>query len=167
MGMDVYGRNPTAPAGEYFRANVWRWHPLWSYCEVVQPEMGVRYGHSNDGDGLDARGAAALAEALTAELDSGRTAQYVAMRDAELASLPRRPCQWCEGTGVRRDEIAMANGMPTRITTLPDGTTRVGWCNACQGRGDREDPRASYPLDVDDVREFRDFLAASGGFEIW
>jgi hypothetical protein len=28
MGMDVCGRNPSAPAGEYFRANVWAWRPI-------------------------------------------------------------------------------------------------------------------------------------------
>ncbi len=28
MGMDVYGRKPTAEAGKYFRANVWSWHPI-------------------------------------------------------------------------------------------------------------------------------------------
>jgi hypothetical protein len=26
--MDVSGRNPTAEAGVYFRANVWAWHPI-------------------------------------------------------------------------------------------------------------------------------------------
>ena len=25
MGMDVYGRNPTAPQGEYFRASIDQW----------------------------------------------------------------------------------------------------------------------------------------------
>ena len=28
MGMDVYGRNPSSPVGEYFRATIWAWHPL-------------------------------------------------------------------------------------------------------------------------------------------
>lgn len=28
MGMDVYGREPTSPAGKYFRANVWSWRPI-------------------------------------------------------------------------------------------------------------------------------------------
>ncbi|MFM9117588.1 MAG: hypothetical protein ACKOU6_15650 [Planctomycetota bacterium] len=27
MGMDVWGRNPSAPAGRYFRANIWSWFP--------------------------------------------------------------------------------------------------------------------------------------------
>ena len=28
MGMDVWGCNPTAPAGKYFRANIWSWRPI-------------------------------------------------------------------------------------------------------------------------------------------
>jgi hypothetical protein len=28
MGMDVIGCKPTAPAGEYFRANIWSWRPI-------------------------------------------------------------------------------------------------------------------------------------------
>lgn len=44
MGMDVWGRNPTSPTGEYFRANVWSWRPihaliieLWS--DLLDEEM--------------------------------------------------------------------------------------------------------------------------------
>jgi hypothetical protein len=28
MGMDVYGRNPTAEAGNYFRASIWSWRAI-------------------------------------------------------------------------------------------------------------------------------------------
>jgi len=28
MGMDVYGRNPSAESGRYFRANMWHWRPI-------------------------------------------------------------------------------------------------------------------------------------------
>ncbi len=34
MGMDVYGRNPSSEEGEYFRASVWTWGPIYSFiCE--------------------------------------------------------------------------------------------------------------------------------------
>jgi hypothetical protein len=32
MGMDVYGRNPSDPVGEYFRATVWSWQPIHHLC---------------------------------------------------------------------------------------------------------------------------------------
>lgn len=28
MGMDLYGKKPLNPVGEYFRNNVWWWRPL-------------------------------------------------------------------------------------------------------------------------------------------
>ncbi len=28
MGMDVFGRNPSEPSGQYFRASIWMWRPL-------------------------------------------------------------------------------------------------------------------------------------------
>jgi hypothetical protein len=34
MGMDVCGKNPSSPAGEYFRANIWSWRPI--HALIVQ-----------------------------------------------------------------------------------------------------------------------------------
>jgi hypothetical protein len=47
---------------------------------VIAPDICApcRYWHSNDGDGLDAAGAAALAEVLRKEVYAGRTANYAA-----------------------------------------------------------------------------------------
>jgi hypothetical protein len=39
MGMDVFGKAPTRKVGEYFRSNVWYWHPLWHYCEEIAPDI--------------------------------------------------------------------------------------------------------------------------------
>jgi hypothetical protein len=74
MGMDVLGA-PTSEAGRYFGVSVWWWQPLAAYCKEVAPEICApcTYWHSNDGDGLDAAGAIALAEALKKEVDAGRT----------------------------------------------------------------------------------------------
>jgi hypothetical protein len=54
MGMDVHGLKPKNPKGEYFRNNCWWWRPLWTYSQQVCPKITskVKYGQSNDGDGL-------------------------------------------------------------------------------------------------------------------
>ena len=39
MGMDMYGRKPTGERGEYFRNNVWWWHPLADYCIMIAPDI--------------------------------------------------------------------------------------------------------------------------------
>ena len=40
MGMDVYGKNPTAPEGNYFRNSVWCWRPLAVYILQAAPRSG-------------------------------------------------------------------------------------------------------------------------------
>jgi len=69
MGMDVYGNAPTQKEGEYFRNNIWWWHPLADYIELVAPDEAAacEHWHSNDGDGLDTGiGAADLMDRLGA-----------------------------------------------------------------------------------------------------
>lgn len=170
MGMDVYGKAPTSETGKYFRRNVWGWRPLWNYCEDNHHDIvaGVD-GHSNSGDGLDADGAIALGKALLADVDSGAAQAYVDARNATIAQLPRAECTLCNGTGIRGDEVGMQHGMPIRTLDVTQQVVlgRIhGWCNGCDGMGDKENWEASYFLDLDDVAEFAEFLLDSGGFEI-
>lgn len=154
MGMDVYGKNATSEAGKYFRRSVWSWHPLWSYCQAMAPAITafVRYGHSNDGDGLGPDGAVELAIVLERTIMNGEALAYITARDAHLAALPLEPCEICAGTGKR----------------LPPPNVGAGDqpCNGCESKGQRKSYQTYYPLDVDDVREFAAFLRDSGGFEI-
>jgi hypothetical protein len=39
MGMDVYGRSPSAPAGRYFRASVWSWRPIHALVARLCPDL--------------------------------------------------------------------------------------------------------------------------------
>jgi hypothetical protein len=82
MGMDVYGKKPDSEVGEYFRRNIWGWHPLWDYCtSVALVARTVKAGHYNDGDGLDKEDALVLASVLRAELESGRTKTTLSNRE--------------------------------------------------------------------------------------
>jgi hypothetical protein len=55
MGMDVSGRDPTSPAGRYFRANVWSWRPIHALvvelCSDLLDEETLRKMAFNDGAG--------------------------------------------------------------------------------------------------------------------
>ena len=171
MGMDVYGKNAKNETGEYFRRNVWGWHPLWEYCENVHPELveSVEHGHSNDGDGLDEDGALALANALRSDIEDGTVDEYISARNKVLSELERPTCELCEGTGIRSDEIGVQFGMPERELSpemaILTGRTH-GSCNACNGEGKKDHWATHYSVDKQDISEFADFLANSGGFEI-
>jgi len=171
MGMDVYGKGATSEKGEYFRNNVWCWRPLWNYCVELAPELCLDIdGGSNGGDGMDAEEADDLAVILYNELVSGRTAEYEKKYKAEIAALPRSSCEYCAGTGIRSDEVGQNMGMPSKELSpaiqIIAGRTH-GWCNACSGEGKIDHIAASYPFDEANVREFAEFLADCGGFNIW
>lgn len=171
MGMDVFGRKPVSERGEYFRNNVWWWRPLWSYCCDVAPELcDTVSGHYNDGDGLDENGAKALSEILFREINNGNTAVYEAGYNKALSELPRHSCNFCDGTGIRTDKVGQEMGMPSRELSsdvaIIVGRTH-GYCNGCNGEGLVDDWGTSYPFSVDNVKEFAEFLAESGGFNIW
>ena len=108
MGMDVYGRKPTAPEGEYFRRNIWCWRPLADFCLNVAPKESrpCKDWHTNDGYGLNAKQALRLAQRLDEFIRDGSAAQYIARRDAELAALPENTCSRCQGTGKARPVMA-------------------------------------------------------------
>lgn len=171
MGMDVIGIAPTNAVGQYFRNNVWWWHPLWEYCARLEPELcETVLGHSNDGDGLDSQGALRLAEVLQGALDRGDVDEYAAQRTSQLAALPRQRCRWCDGGGIRTDAVGVELGMPEEVLephlAIALGRDR-GWCNGCRGEGLVDDPALSYQFDVENVTAFLEFLKACGGFQIW
>lgn len=171
MGMDVYGKNPTSEAGEYFRANVWWWHPLWEYCENKFPELAgkVEHGHTNDGDGLDGEDSKRLAGLIRESIKNGEASAYNGERNAWLAGLERPECELCSGTGIRSDEVGIQNGMPERVlepeVAIVLGRTN-GWCNGCRGEGHTDAWETNYRFDLEVLAEFADFLDTCGGFEI-
>jgi hypothetical protein len=172
MGMDVYGQDPKTEEGEYFRANVWGWRPLWDYCMQVHPHLvgdSPEHGHFNDGYGLDAVSASRLGFALEQDVVDGRAHAYVDARNRELASLDRPDCKYCDATGIRSDEVGLSMGMPDleldELITAVTGRTH-GWCNVCHGEGKTDHPAADYNLDVQRISDFATFLVNSGGFGI-
>jgi hypothetical protein len=88
MGMDVYGRNPSAPEGEYFRASICEWPVLAKIVTTLCPQetSGCKHWHANDGHGLNGAQALVLANAIERKLRSGEVA--AALRDLAIANQP-------------------------------------------------------------------------------
>jgi hypothetical protein len=171
MGMDVYGNKPTSETGEYFRANVWYWRPLANYCCTIAPEITGRckYWQSNDGAGLDAADAFALAEILQREINNGRAATYERIYRAEQEALPNKPCWLCKGTGSRApiphdQQLDDLLGPPPAPQIEPDGRMK---CNGCDGEGFVRPESTYYPFSAEVVAEFVAFVRECGGFRIW
>ena len=150
MGMDVYGKKPKNEKGEYFRNNVWYWHPLWDYCLTQHPDPAakVEHGHSNSGDGLNSQDSTKLGKLLKQDLLSGKVDSYEQSYKKELDALPMQECTICNSTGIRNDQHVQ------------------GTCNACKGEGKVEHFAKHYPFVKQNVEEFSEFLINCGGFEI-
>lgn len=170
MGMDVYGKKPASPKGEYFRNNVWYWHPLWDFClDNFEIANKVKNGHTNSGDGLGARDAKTIAKGIKTMIANGDAQRYIDDRETKLSELERVVCFLCNGTGIRTDELGTQDGQPTKELrpeqVIVYGRTH-GWCNGCDGEGNQEPWELNYHLTLDNLEEFAEFLEDCGGFEI-
>jgi hypothetical protein len=171
MGMDVYGKKPTSKVGEYYRQSIWGWHPLWRYVEMYHEQYAdkVEHAHSNDGDGLEAEDSSQLALCLKQDLLTGMAKQRLVEWQKELDELPLEECDLCQGKGIRTDENGVKFGMDKQELSAEQSqklSRRIGYCNGCEGVGKKEPFIKNYSTSLDDIREFADFLADCGGFEI-
>ena len=68
MGMDLYGINPKTDNGDYFRANVWYWRPLWQcvayFCGDILSENDIKGGTVNSGYEYDETTALEISDRL-------------------------------------------------------------------------------------------------------
>lgn len=149
MGFDVYGKNPRNKQGEYFRASIWQWRPLWEYCEEIAPEVtrNVESPYTNDGYGLDAQDAESLAQAIDLSLLTATPTEKEAAFEKRLSEFPLVPCPFPANDG-NHDE-----------------------CFVCDGSGEYRDipfekAASIRPFTVDLVKEFMTFCRNSGGFKI-
>jgi hypothetical protein len=177
MGFDIYGMDPSAPEGKYFRRSVSGWPPLAEFIIKAQPEIagklidwnesspdctinsGVRGWYYNDGDGFDAELSVLLADKLDEMLANGNAEAYIKTRNLRLKQLPNETCSFCQGTGIRTEKVADAGGCREN--------PRETRCGCCSGRGWQPNFETRYHLDADDIRQFSEFLRTSGGFQIW
>lgn len=158
MGMDVYGRKPKNEKGEYFRNNVWFWHPLWDYCQQMYPKVTAKCvdGHTNSGDGLNASDAKKLANLIKKDLENGRAEKWKDNYYAYLDSLQKEPCDICSSTG-KQIVIVKDNDIELQQERL---------CFTCNGEGVREPWVKNYPFTLENLQAWWEFLDNCGGFNI-
>lgn len=152
MGMDVYGNNPRSEKGEYFRNNVWWWHPLWSYIEATFPELAskVENGHSNDGSGLNAHDSYKLSQLLKIKLKDGSVAEYEKEYNDELQILRVE----LEAAQNKVRELSLNSSQEEIEKKVKELEFDTGYW------------ALHYPFSEENVKEFAEFLEFCGGFKI-
>tara|TARA_R110002051_G_scaffold286085_1_gene348519 strand:- start:5390 stop:5905 length:516 start_codon:yes stop_codon:yes gene_type:complete len=170
MGFDIYGIDPSSHkdpmesdsqgTGDYFRANVWWWRPLWSYvtlnCSDILTGEDMGAGNHNSGHVINRTKAFQISVRLRLLDSNGETMKYEKSYNEYLKGLPDEKCVICEGTGLRTDAI----GIEQRINN-PEYL-----CNSCGGKKTIKDFKSHYPFESDFVMQFAEFCRESGGFEI-
>ena len=145
-------------SGVYFRNNVWWWRPLWHFvtatCDNILTEKDIERGSWNDGHKISKTKAGKIAKRLHSMIEDGKVKEYENGYKKELASLEQVDCDICDATGSRKKPPE-------------SGAGDYQECNGCSGTGKVDDWAKSYPFDEDNVRQFANFCANSGGFEIW
>lgn len=190
MGMDVYGLKPTTEHGEYFRNNVWWWHPLWDYCIDVWPELAdkVPGGHSNSGDGLDAIESRKLGFMLENNIKSGQAEKYIKDYNEFISKLESDPCHctfklkvefsiFSEETITPKnpetisniDELLEKVFSPEQPEYIDNGTPKKDpdpECKYCSGSGKTANFATNYSINIKNIKSFSKFLLECGGFRI-
>ena len=161
MGFDLYGMNATSKEeGDYFRANVWWWRPLWQYvtvcCDDILTENDIVKGSYNDGHRISKTKANRIASRLKIADKNGETMKYELGYKEHLKSLPKEECHICNGEGMRNDEIGKEARNKNSAYT----------CNGCDGEGSTRNFNVHYPFESEEVMRFAEFCKESGGFEI-
>ena len=156
--------------GDYFRANVWGWRPIWEFeCEVcpdILTEEDYKRGHYNDNHLIEEDRAKDIAKRLREKMDLARDRQkkYEAeapnkekfnkmLEDAgsfifEKISKPKSELIRCPGDMQTHD---------------PENYKR--WETLTHYNNIKFD-EMSYPIDADFIEEFANFAEHSGGFRI-
>ena len=196
MGMDVYGLKPKSKVGEYFRNNVWWWHPLWDYCCFVDNSLieKVPNAHCNDGDGLNAIDSRKLGFLIKDTVENGSAENYIPSYNEYLESLPEESCHCIKSTSnVSTSLESLLNSIlqnqqlfsstyssleesydPTGPIPFPQNSTSSEQsnaqpkpdCNRCSGSGKVENFTKNYHINLENIQSFAKFLVDCGGFQI-
>jgi hypothetical protein len=89
MGVDLIGWNPSSDIGKGLYCNWSAWTLLANYAIEIAPRITSRcqYWMYNEGDGLNALAARALADILENEIDSGRCEATLRIRRTRLDAM--------------------------------------------------------------------------------
>ena len=93
MGMDLYGINPKTDNGDYFRANVWYWRPLWQcvayFCDDILSEEDIERGTYNDGYEYDETTALEISDKLENALKNGDLHKFEKGREKFISEMSK------------------------------------------------------------------------------
>ena len=167
---DLQNKFRDANPGEYFRANVWGWRPIWEFvCEVcpdILTEEDYTKGQYNDNHLIEADRARDIAKRLREKMDLARNRQK--KYEAEAPNKDKFNTMLENAATFLYNEISKPK---TPLITCPgdmqihDPENYKRWETLINYNNIKFD-EMSYPIDADFIEEFANFAEHSGGFRI-
>ena len=151
--------------GDYFRNNVWHWRPLWNFvcaaCDDILTQKDVDMGSSNDGHRITKTKSKAIAARLRKVDKNGTLKEY----DAEMNAYQTKAKEHNDKIQKKLDKL---NSQVTRETgqELVPNDYPQPYADDYEELRNQRNWGASYPFDIENVRDFAVFCEESGGFEI-
>jgi hypothetical protein len=152
--------------GDYFRANVWWWRPIWDFtcwkCGDILNDKDIRYGSSNDNHFINKSKSKRIATRLNKAIQNGSAQKY----EDQVTALVKRAKKKNNAIDKKLDklkkEVEKATGTNKLAPSEYPKSFKEKWDVIYAGR----DWGASYPFNTKYLKEFSDFCNESGGFYI-
>ena len=167
---DLQNKFRDANPGEYFRANVWGWRPIWEFvCEVcpdILTEEDYTKGQYNDNHLIEADRARDIAKRLREKMDLARDRQK--KYEAEAPNKEKFNTMLENAATFIFEKISKPK---SELITCPgdmqihDPENYKRWETLINYNNIKFD-EMSYPIDADFIEEFANFAEHSGGFRI-
>ena len=167
---DLQRKFRDANPGEYFRANVWFWRPIWNFvCEVcpdILTEEDYKRGHYNDNHLIEEDRAKDIAKRLREKMDLARERQKKYDNDAPNKEKFNKMLEDAgnfifEKISKPKSELITCPG----DMQIHDPENYERW-EKLTHYGNLKFDEMSYPINAKAIEEFAEFAEHSGGFRI-
>ena len=159
--------------GDYFRANVWTWRPIWNFvCEVcpdILTEEDFKRGHYNDNHLIEEDRAIDIAKRLREKMDLAIKRQ--SLYDKELPEKEKFNKMLEEAARFLFENISKRHSPTSMLITCPgdmqthDPENYKRW-ETLMHSGNIQFDETSYPINAQWIEDFANFAENSGGFRI-
>ncbi len=155
-----------AVPGDYFRANVWWWRPIWNFvtefCDDFLTEKDLAAGNYNDAHFISKSKAKRIATRIK-QLDKDGTIDGIQKQYNVVAEEAKKHNSKIEKKlNNLRKRVVEATGKKNIIPADYPSEYRAEWDILTKSKNWSD----SYPFDKEFLLEFAEFCKYSGGFEI-
>jgi len=152
--------------GDYFRANVWWWRPIWDFtcrkCGDILTDKDMDYRSSNDNHFINKSKSKRIATRLNKAITNGSAKKY----EEQIAITQARGKEINDNVDKKLDKLKKEVEEATGDKNIAPSDYPESYKKRWDETYSRRDWGSSYPFNTKYLKEFSDFCNESGGFYI-